>query len=128
MEIPTTHEMWKFKGNWREVKSRTGPQMATLFPDTQASVEFDGAGVMIKGCLLESGGRFDVWIDNNKSQIADTYLFPRERMPRVYTSESLWYSGPIEKGKHMLHIRRREDKNEKAGKGIIAITSIVVFK
>jgi ADP-ribosylglycohydrolase len=128
MEIPATHEKWKFKGKWQQVRSQSGPQMATLNPDTEAIIEFEGAGVMIKGCLLETGGRFDVWLDNDNPQIADTYLFPREHMPRVYTSESLWYSGRIKPGKHTLHIRRREDKNEKAGKGIIAITSIVVFK
>lgn len=127
-EIGFQNPQWKWHGQWTPVRARGSQMNLARTPPAEAEIEFEGAGVMLKGAWLQAGGRLGLQLDQRKPETLETFLFARGEMPHVAPEEGLWYSGPIAPGKHRLRLWLRDDAHPQSEGRLVGISSIIVFK
>lgn len=125
---PYPSKKWKWMGEWGQAEARGSRLIATQEPGASGEVEFEGEGVMLVGCFIESGGRIEVQLDDRPSTVVETYLFARGEMPHVYPQEALYYSGPIPSGKHRLRVSLLEKAHPESKGRIAGLQGVIVFR
>jgi hypothetical protein len=111
---------WAFSGTW---KSDQGTRIASQ-KGAEATIRFDGTGVIVVGPYLVTGGKADVFLDGKLDRTVDAY--PDE--PNIKTNESVWHAFGLKNGPHTVRlVIRGEPYGESKGTNI-GITDLIVFR
>lgn len=116
-------DAWRWKGEWSDVRS--GPMLlakASTRVGNEVTLEFEGTGLALAGELSEHGGRADVYIDGEKSDlVAEAYI-----VPETY-DDDLWRIYGLSLGTHTLRVVTRDDADPRSSGATIAIKRAVAY-
>jgi len=117
---------WTFSDEW-QTGSR-GDMLAST-SGAEASIGFEGTGVILAGSYMPSGGTADVYLDGEMQGTVDVY--PDEDWGKG--EESVWHAFGLEDGAHQLRLvvngepYRGRDGSESTGTDI-QLSYLVVFR
>ncbi len=119
---------WMWKGKWTTQASeghRGHPAAKTsATKGAEASIQFEGTGVIVVGPYLPSGGQADVYLDGKLDRTVDVY--PDE--DSFKGDESVWHAFGLEAGQHTVRlVVRGEPYGESTGSDV-TLNSLVVFR
>ena len=112
--------------NW-DSGTRWGRSSGTA--GAEASIGFEGTGVIIAGTYLTSGGTADIYLDGALHSTVDVY--PDEEANKY--AESVWHAFGLEDGEHHLRVVVRGEPyqgisgDESSGTDI-SLSYLVVFR
>lgn len=114
---------WQWKGKWNAAGDHhqlTAKETDT--PGSEATLKFNGTGLALSGNLTGHGGRADVYIDGEKSDlVADAYIVPS-------TSDvDLWRVHGLSPGEHTLRLVVRDDADSRSSGKKIMLTRAIVY-
>ena len=111
---------WEWKGEWQETKQYrvAGGRGA------EASIQFDGTGVILAGLYLPAGGKADVYLNGKLDRTVDVY--PDE--VNTKSNESVWHAFQLKPGAHHLRIAVRGESYPGSNGTEIGVTDLVVFR
>ncbi len=119
---------WTWSGAWqaKEMKTRRGSLSARISAQkgAEARFAFDGAGAILVGPYLPSGGKADVYLDGKLDRTVDVY--PDE--DHVKSTEALWHAFGLRPGKHNLRLVVRGEPYPGSRGADIQIDEIVIFR
>jgi hypothetical protein len=113
---------WQWKGTWSDTRDRHGvPARISDTPGSEATLRFYGTGLALVSNLSDNGGRADVYIDGEKSNlVADAYIVPNT------IDDDLWRIFDLKPGEHTVRIVLREDADERSkGRELMLCRAIV---
>jgi hypothetical protein len=111
---------WQFKGDWRaESRNRTASAAGS-----EASIEFEGTGVIVVGTLLPKGGTGTIYLDGKMQQSVD--VCSDETSNR--NGESVWHSFGLPNGKHTVKLVVDGKPGPGSDRNDVAIEGLVVFR
>ena len=119
---------WQWKGSWKEetMQSRGGgtTQMTTASAGAEATITFSGAGTVVSGPLLPTGGQADIYIDGKLDRTVDSYSDEINSKRR----ESIWHNFGLPDGEHTIRlVVKGEPFGDSAGADI-TISDLIVFR
>ena len=88
----------------------------------EAGFTFEGTGVAIAGGMTQEGGRADVFLDGEKSDLLLDAWIPERTFDNV-----LWHRTGLEPGPHDIRIVVRGDADERSQGSLIQIQFAVVY-
>jgi len=124
--IPADDTRWTFSGDWEP--GRWGERRSST-RGAEASIRFEGTGVILAGPYLPSGGMADIYLDGELRRTVDVY--PDEDGAKY--DESVWHAFGLESGEHQLRVVVRgepyhgTDGETSAGTDI-SLSYLVVFR
>jgi hypothetical protein len=93
--LAVTDPAWGWKGGWATNKTDRIASGA----GAEATLQFTGTGVALVGDLTQEGGRAEVFVDGNKSDLmADAYIVERTH------DNDLWHIHGLAPGAHTLRL------------------------
>ncbi|MHC4429099.1 MAG: ADP-ribosylglycohydrolase family protein [Planctomycetota bacterium] len=126
--IPIDDGRWSWRGDWQE---RTVEKWGSRFSSwasaragSEASIRFEGTGVIVAGWYLPSGGLADVYLNGELVKTVDTY--PDE--DDVKFNEAVWHSFGLEEGEHEVRLVVRGEPYAESRGTEICLTELVVFR
>jgi hypothetical protein len=105
--IPATAPEWTWKGGWgappanRANRDKDG-RLSSL-AGNEATLTFDGTGIIVVGEMAQDGGRADVFLDGKAAGQLEAYIPPRTH------DNALWHAFGLPPGRHTLRIVTRAD-------------------
>ncbi|MEZ5402187.1 MAG: ADP-ribosylglycohydrolase family protein [Bryobacteraceae bacterium] len=118
--VAASSPRWVWKGEWRAERNTR----VAAAKGAEASIEFEGAGAILVGPLLPSGGRVAVYLDGKPHRTVDVY--PDEDQAK--RSEAIWHVFGLRPGKHTVRaVVTGERFGESTGTDV-AIEDLVVFR
>lgn len=87
----------------------------------EASLSFEGTGVVIVGAMSQEGGRADVYLDGAKAGVIDAWI------PERTHDNDYWHVTGLVNGKHSLRIVRRSDADSRSKGRRLQIERAVVY-
>jgi hypothetical protein len=107
---PVADSEWQWIGDWTDAKDRHGvAAKVSDVPGSEATLKFSGTGLALVGTLSDNGGRADVYIDGEKSElVADSYIVPNT------VDDDLWRVFGLKPGEHTVRIVIRDDADERS--------------
>jgi hypothetical protein len=118
--IANTDPRWSWKGAWR-------PQQQTRVTSekgAEASVQFEGAGAILVGPYLPTGGKADVYLDGKFHRTVDVY--PDE--DNAKRGEAVWHAFGLKNGKHLVRLVVRGEPFGESKGAEVGIDDLVVFR
>ncbi len=126
-EILFTDPRWQWQGPWlaspMKIWRYTHESMISDSEDAQATISFEGSGVVVKGILLPNGGTLDIELDNKLVQTVDVYSDEDNAKPQ----EGLWHRFDLAKGKHELKLKVRGETFPGSSGKSVSISSLLVY-
>jgi hypothetical protein len=126
--IPTGDGRWSWRGDWEE---RTVEKWGSRFSSwasatagSEASIRFEGTGVIVAGWYLPSGGLADVYLDGELAKTVDTY--PDEN--DVKLNEAVWHAFGLDDGWHEIRLVVRGEPYAESQGTEICLTELIVFR
>jgi hypothetical protein len=111
---------WQWKGEWRaESRNRTASGAGS-----EASIEFEGSGVIVAGTLLPKGGTATIYLDGKMERTVD--VCSDESSNR--NGESVWHAFGLAKGKHTVRLVVDGKPGPGSDRNDVAIEGLVVFR
>jgi len=111
---------WQWKGNWSDKDHRWVANTA----GAEASIDFDGTGVIVVGSYLKTGGKAEVHLDGKLDRVIDVY--PDEDDWK--DGESVWHAFGLKPGKHTVKLVVLGQPYPGSQGSDIAIQDLVVFR
>jgi hypothetical protein len=114
---------WRWRGDWSHGRDHHNLLvMETESADSEAMLSFHGTGLGLVGQLAENGGRADVFIDGEKTDLmADAYIVPNT------IDRDLWRIYDLQPGEHTLRLVVRGDADSRStGRKIILSRAVVL--
>jgi hypothetical protein len=90
----------------------------------EASIQFDGTGVIIVGPYLPTGGKADVYLDGQLDRTLDVY--PDETNTKA--NESVWHAFGLKPGTHNIRLAVRGENYAGSTGTDIGVTDLVIFR
>jgi hypothetical protein len=118
--VPVTDPRWKLTGAWADEK---GTKKSST-KGAEASIEFDGTGVIVVGPYLPTGGKADVFLDGKLSRTVDVY--PDEDSTKG--GEAVWHEFNLKPGNHTIRLVVRGETYPGSKGAEIALTDLVIFR
>ena len=110
---------WAWKGNWTTNKN---DRVATG-AGAETTLKFTGTGVALVGNLSQDGGRAEVFVDGEKSDlIADAYIVERTH------DNDLWHIHGLTAGEHTVRLVTTDGADERSKGKKIVISKAVVYQ
>lgn len=110
---------WTWKGNWAVNKS----DMTAGGAGSEATLKFTGTGVAIIGRLTQEGGRAEVFVDGEKSElIADAYIVERTH------DNDLWHIHGLAAGEHTIRLVTTDQADPRSKGKQITISRAVIYQ
>jgi hypothetical protein len=127
--IRTTDARWTWKGAWKEGegKRRDGAPRGVRNASekgAEASLVFEGTGVMICGGYLPTGGTADVYLDGKLDRKID--VFSDADGPRG--GNAIWHTWGLKNGKHTVRLVVRGEPFADSKGTEISIDDAIVFR
>jgi hypothetical protein len=115
---------WRWEGNWVDGRDHHNLRVKeTDSPGSEATLEFRGTGLGLVGQLAENGGRADVYIDGEKSDlVADAYIVPNT------VDRDLWRVYGLSPGRHTLRLVVRDDADSRSSGRKLIISRAVIYR
>lgn len=118
---------WKWEGNWQKesVKRREGERihLKSNVAGAEATVSFEGTGVMAVVTLREDGGLTDIYLDGQKAATADTYNDDGQR-----GGEGLWSKFDLKPGPHTLRIVVKGEPSVGSKGAWVYLEDVIVYR
>jgi hypothetical protein len=113
----------KWKGDWKDAKERHNlPAKQSSAPGSEMTLNFKGTGIALVSELSQDGGRADVYIDGQKSELAaDDFIVPNT------IDTDLWRMFGLSPGEHTLRLKVREDADPHSSGHRIMLTRALVY-
>ena len=119
---------WQWAGGWdsKNMKIWLYEHSANFSnrKNAQATINFKGTGVVLKGILLADGGLADVYLDGKYMQTIDVY--PDEDIAKP--NESLWHNFGLKDKEHILKIVVLGEAYKNSQGANIGISSLIVYE
>lgn len=119
---------WKYQGNWHsrseQVRDSTRIIRTASEKGAEASIEFEGTGVLVSTIYLPTCGKADVFLDGKLRGTVDCY--PDENSRKG--GESLWHDFALARGKHSLRVVARGEGIFDSKGSDVVLTGLVVFE
>lgn len=109
---------WSWQGPWSTVDH----EKAAHTPGAEATLTFEGVGVVLLGKLDQTGGRADVFVDGRKLGTADAYLVENTH------DHCLWHIYGLKPGRHTLRLVTRADRDPRSSSGRISLGGAVTYR
>ncbi len=124
-------ERWSWKGRWsQQTSKRRGVEVKTRRSATkgaEATVSFEGTGFILTGSYSTSGGKADIYVDDQPPVTVDVYMQGGQR-----GTESVFHRFGLPAGKHTVRLVVRgepyEGSQEKKKGRDIVIRDLIVFR
>ena len=117
---------WEWRGDWAPgVFVRPWAEWKvkeTSAAGAEAALRFEGTGVAIVGGMTQEGGRADVYIDGERSDLPLDAWIPERTFDNV-----LWHRTGLEPGEHDIRIVVSGDADERSRGELIQIQFAVVY-
>ncbi|MFQ6112688.1 MAG: ADP-ribosylglycohydrolase family protein [bacterium] len=117
---------WTWKGNWKEVTR--GWQNQTLKvteqKNAEASLTFEGTGILLTGAWDRDGGKADIYLDDQLVRTIDTYYWVANA---GFTGAYLYHVLDLSNSEHTIRMVLNGEKNQKATGAKIYIGGAVVY-
>jgi len=114
---------WEWAGGWTDAgteKSRTVRE--TSEAGATASLTFEGTGVAVVGLMRQDGGRADISLDGEQSDILLDAWIPERTNDNDY-----WHVTGLDPGEHTILIVVRDDADERSQGHKIRIQAAIVY-
>jgi hypothetical protein len=111
---------WRWKGEWTSEKS----VRIARAKGAEASIEFEGSGVIVTGPYLPSGGKADIYLDGKLVRTVDVY--PDENSRK--NSEAVYHAFGLKNVKHSVRVAVRGETYPGSKGTDIGIEDLVVFR
>jgi hypothetical protein len=118
--IGFSDKRWQWKGNWKD----TTQYRVAGERGAEASIQFDGTGVIIVGPYLPAGGKADVYLDGKLHRTVDVY--PDEANAK--SNESVWHAFRLKPGAHNIRLVVRGENYDGSTGTDIGVTDLVIFR
>jgi hypothetical protein len=118
--ILSSDPRWTWTGAWKRDKQT---QIASA-KGAEASIGFEGTGVIVVGSYLPTGGKADVYLDGKLTATVDAY--PDE--PNTKTGESVWHAFGLKNTKHTVRVVVKGEPYAESKGRDIGISDLVVFR
>lgn len=118
--IPVSDSRWKLTGAWADDKL----SKKSSTKGAEASIEFDGTGVIVVGPYMPTGGKADVYFDGKPDRTVDVY--PDEDSNKG--GDAVWHAFNLKPGKHTVRIVVRGEPYPGSKGAEIALTDLVIFR
>ena len=119
---------WQWAGDWdsKNIKIWRYEHSANFSnrKNAQASINFEGTGVVLKGILLADGGLAAIYLDGKYMQTIDVY--PDENIAKP--NESLWHKFGLKDKEHILKIVVLGEAYKNSQGANIGISSLLVYQ
>jgi hypothetical protein len=120
---------WSFNGAWESApperrRRREGNTKTSSQKGAEATINFQGAGAMLVGPYMPTGGKADVYLDGKLDQTIDVYSDEDERKG----GESVWHAFGLSAGEHTLRLAVRGEPYGDSKGSEVTITDLVVFR
>lgn len=126
--ISAADPRWQWKGPWTEKQaSSRGATVHTKTAsekDAEATITFEGTGVIVVGPYLPTGGKAEVYLDGKLHRTVDVY--PDEDRPKG--GEAVWHAFGLKKGEHTVRVVVLGEPYPGSKGSDIAIDELVVFQ
>ncbi len=126
--ISVSGAQWTWKGDWkaRDAKTKRAliPSKVASTKGAEASLTFEGTGVIVVGPYLPTGGKADVYLDGKLDRTVDVY--PDEDHTKL--SEAVWHAFGLAAGKHTVRIVARGEPYPGSKGAEIQIEDAVIFR
>jgi hypothetical protein len=111
---------WSFSGPWTTNKNvRTATEKGA-----EATVAFEGTGVIVVGPYLTNGGTADVYLDGKLARTVDVY--PDEDSNKG--GESVWHAFGLANRKHTVKVSVRGERYAGSKGSAVGLQDLVVFR
>ena len=111
---------WQRKGNWKAEKERWVADKS----GAEASIQFEGTGVIVAGSYLETGGKAEVYLDGKLDKTVDVYSDESDWKDH----ESVWHTFGLKPGKHTVRVVVLGQPYPGSKGSDVAIQDLVVFR
>ncbi len=118
--IPFTDAAWNWKGDWASDKQGK----ASANPQSEATLKFNGAAVVLTGLLSSQGGRADVFVDD-----VDLPFPSMDAYSESNTHDNvIWHAFGLTNGVHTLRIVPRGAADPRSGGKTVTLSEAVVYR
>lgn len=130
--IASDDERWSWKGRWSSHTNARGERVEGVkkasSKGAEATVRFEGTGFILTGSYLPSGGRADVYLDDQPAETVDVYIEGGSERG----TESVFHRFGLANGQHTVRLVVRGEpyesaQEEKKGRDIV-LKDLVVFR
>jgi hypothetical protein len=126
--IAASDSRWQWQGAWQDSKDeRRGSAIARKTTSTkgaEASISFEGTGVIVVGPYLPDGGKAEVYLDGKLHKVVDTYSDEKAGKG----GESVWHAFRLKNGQHTVRlVVLGEPYGDSAGSKV-TLESLVVYR
>ena len=127
--IPVSDPRWQWQGPWRAetVSNHRGTAWNSQIASdkgAQATIGFEGTGAIVTGPFLPSGGKAEVYLDDQLHATIDVY--PDED-DRKY-DEAIWHAYGLAEGPHTVRVMVLGEPYGDSTGSEIALGNLVVFR
>lgn len=126
--IAASDSRWKFQGDWQSQSDSTRESSRSIRTaakkDAEASIAFEGTGVLVTSIFQPTCGKADVYLDGKLRGTVDCY--PDEDSRKG--GEALWHDFALSRGKHELRVVVRGEGIFDSKGSDIVLTGLVVFE
>jgi len=113
---------WEWAGGWTAATGSGWTARETSEAGAAASLTFEGTGVAVVGLMTQDGGRADVSIDGERSDILLDAWIPERTNDNDY-----WHVTGLDSGEHTIRIVVRDDADERSQGHTIRIRAAIVY-
>ncbi len=125
--IDVTDERWKLGGKWEEIQlssRRPTPTRRSATAGAEATIIFEGTGAMLVGPFVATGGKAQVFLDDEPPVDVDSYQDGEQGSKR---SEAIWHRFGLIAGEHKLRVVVAGAPIFDSEGSDVAIESLLVF-
>jgi hypothetical protein len=127
--IRTSDARWSWKGAWKEseAKRRDGSPRGVKTAsdkDAEATLAFQGSGVMISGAYLPAGGTADVYLDGKLNRRIDVY----SDGDGARAGNAVWHTWGLKNRQHTVRLVVRGEPFRDSKGTNISIDDAIVFR
>jgi hypothetical protein len=120
--IPASDSAWTWTGPWKSENPKA-PRVASE-KGAEASIAFEGTGVVVTGRLLPTGGKLDAWLDGKLNRTMDV----NSDDDGARDGESVWHAFGLKPGRHTVKlVVRGEPYADRKGTDV-AVAGLIVYK
>ena len=93
--------------------------------DSEASIEFQGRGVVISGSYLPTGGTADVYLDGKLDRRIDVYS---DNDGVREGNNAIWHTWGLKNGKHSVRLVVRGEPFRDSKGSAVSIDDAIIFR
>lgn len=127
--ISVSDERWNWKGHWEnqtisDHRENQWISRRTSQKGSEASIKFEGTGAILVGTLLPSGGKAEIYLNEQLNKTVD--VFPDEDNSKY--REAVWHAFGLENRVHTIRLVVLGEPYGDSKGSDIALQNLVVFR